>query len=101
MPPEICNEHLKVATSLVKIEQNLSNFKKTFDEVKDRFVNHINEGERPGGMRERVIIMEQTISAIRQGYWKTAVVAGIIGGLLGKISPDIFNWFIRIVFANG
>ena len=65
----------------------------------NKFCKHIDEGEEKGGFRDRLIILEQTICTLKKSYWKTALTCGIIGGLVGKLTPDIFNFLIKTVFA--
>jgi len=28
------------------------------------------------------------------------LISGLFGGLLGKLSPDFFNWLVKTVFAR-
>ena len=69
--------------------------------IKENTCRHIQEGEGVGGWRDRLLVVEQETSTLKKSYWKTCVVAGIIGGLVGNISPEIFNFFVRFVLANG
>jgi hypothetical protein len=85
MPEHLCNYEERWGKVLVWIE---------------RSIKHIEEGESSGGFRDRVTILEQTVSALKKSYWKTAIVCGLIGGLIGKISPEIFNFLIKTVLAG-
>ena len=72
----------------------------TLEHFTRKVCKHIDDGEKQGGFRDRVLILEETVSALKRSYWKTALTCGIIGGLLGKISPDIFNLLVRLCFAG-
>jgi hypothetical protein len=113
MPP--CEEHSGLIALTAKIEQGLSDFKKSFDEVKQRFIDHIIEGEKPGGIRDRLKdveakgkelkeLIDREVSAIKKAMWFRAVVSGIIGGFIVKCTPDmmgaIFKFFLNHVFAG-
>ncbi len=57
--------------------------------------------------RNRIAVIEtiqknlrEEISAIKQGYWKASIIAGLVGGLLGKLTPELFNFLVKSVFAN-
>jgi len=104
MSDHICNyEDRWLQTS-----KDLSELTTTLKHISERICQHIDEGERQGGFRDRLLIAErqiseqkEQISIIKRGYWKVALVSGFIGGLLGKITPDLFNLLIKAVFANG
>jgi len=95
-----CDQHQDIVTKLAVIQN-------TLDTVATRICAHIDDGERPGGYRDRVINLEHChkanqseIAAVKKEYWKTCLMAGVIGGLLGKLTPEIFNFLIRSVFAG-
>jgi len=67
----------------------------------NKFCKHIEEGEKEGGYRDRLLLLEQAVSVLKKSYWKTAIVCGIIGGLLGKLSPEICNLLVKLAFAHG
>ena len=92
----------------LQIGKDLSELTTALRHISERICQHINEGERQGGFRDRLLIAErqiaeqkEQISVIKSGYWKVAIVSGFIGGLLGKVTPDLFNFLIKTVFANG
>lgn len=90
---EQCESHEKLSNNIVKLQTS-------FDEVKERICNHIDEGEKSGGFRDRLLVIEEAVSVLKKSYWKTAITCGIIGGLLGKVSPDIFNFLVKVAFAH-
>lgn len=92
----LCDEHLKLAVDIATIKETLQN-------IESKVCTHVYDGDRPGGYRDRVMILEQghnnltkEISAIKQGYWKACIVSGMIGGLLGKLAPDMFLGIVKI-----
>lgn len=90
MSPDTCEKHLDVARDLAVIKSMLS-------AIQDRMMHHVDEGERPGGYRDRLIVAELEISTIKKGYWKACIVSGIIGGMLGNLTPDLINAVFKIV----
>lgn len=90
MPPETCEYHTLLVADIAVIKTDIKY-------IKDKVCNHIREGEERGGFRDRLIILEQEVSVIKKGYWKTAIVSGLIGGLVGNLSPDIITGIARLV----
>lgn len=97
MPPEFCEYHVQLASDIAVIKTSL-------ESIKDKVCVHIREGEEKGGFRDRLIVQEQTVETlakeidiIKKGYWKTAIVAGIIGGLVGNLSPDIVSGIAKLI----
>ena len=81
-----------------EIQQYIKNQDERWIKIEDKVCRHIDEGERPGGVRERLLIVEQLlkaqrneISVIKQGYWKVGLACGFIGALLGNIAPEAFR----------
>jgi hypothetical protein len=60
---------------------------------------HVIEGEREGGFRDRLLKAEIDIKAMKERFWQSALIGGIIGALVGSGSKDIlvifFNWFMK------
>jgi hypothetical protein len=70
--------------------------KKSLDDVNTAMKTHIVEAERPNGVRDRLGIAETSIrilqgeiSTIKQGYWRTCIISGVIGGLFARLAPDL------------
>jgi hypothetical protein len=89
-----CERHEQLVTDIATIKADIKY-------IKESVCRHISEGEKEGGFRDRLLIAEKEISVIKNGYWKACIVSGILGGLLGKLSPDFFNWMVKAVFAGG
>ena len=81
-------------------EEDWGKVKSDMEFFKSKVCKHVNEGDRPGGYRDRLLIAEKEISIIKKGYWIAAVVAGAVGGLIGKLTPDLVSFFIKQVFAK-
>lgn len=91
MSPDTCSKHVEIATGIARIEEKLDNYI-------ERACKHIEEGEAPvTGYRDRLIAVEMEISAIKKSYWKACLVSGLLGGLVGKLTPDLLTAFLKIV----
>lgn len=88
MPPETCEYHTKLVSDIAVIKNDIGY-------IKDKVCNHVDEGERQGGYRDRVFLLEQQmidhkkeIATIKKGYWKACIVSGLLGGLIVRVGPD-------------
>jgi hypothetical protein len=89
-------------------EQRISKLEAIFDYFVKRTTDHITEGEKQGGHRDRLTLAEQNIqqtkkeiSTIKKGYWKVCIVSGILGGLIARATPDVliplFNFIMKVM----
>ena len=91
---DFCAQHMDMVKDMATVKQVVMDMSKSFDDVKARMVSHVHEGERPGGVRDRLLLLEQEISTIKKGYWKACIVAGVIGGLLADATPEVIKLII-------
>ena len=68
--------------------------------ISSKVCSHIKEGEERGGYRDRLIVIEQEVNSLKRAEWTRVVFAGVIGGLIGKLTPDLINFLIKCVFAG-
>lgn len=90
---ETCKDHGDFCEKLGGILATLKGMKETNDETNKAIKDHILEADKPGGIRDRVKTLEDTISVIKQGYWKACVVSAIVGGLVARLAPELL-WAI-------
>lgn len=55
---------------------------------------HVVEGDKSGGFRDRLMKVEIEVKEIRERFWWSALVGGIIGALIGSGSKDIITCLI-------
>ena len=84
---DLCKEHQ--ATNL------------RLDTVENKVEKHIDEAEKEGGHRDRLLIIETQVKTMEKNAQKTALFSGLIGALIGKLSPDLINFLIAHVFGFG
>jgi len=86
-----CSYHLDFVKDISEIKTDLSY-------IKDKICAHILEGEKPvTGFRDRIVILEQEVSALKKAEWTRTIVAGLIGGLVGNISPDLIQGILQLL----
>ena len=84
-------------------EKEFAEIQTTLKYISERLLTHVVEGDRVGGYRDRLLVMEEClkatkkeISTIKQGYWRACIASGIIGGMLGNLTPDLINVLIKL-----
>lgn len=95
---DFCAQHMDMVRDMATVKQVVENMDKSFQEVKNRMVAHINDGEKEGGVRDRVKALEketkslsESVSSLKKAEWKRVIVAGVIGGAVSR-SPEILNF---------
>ena len=90
---DYCDSHIQLATDIATIKNDISY-------IKAKVCSHVEEGEKQGGFRDRLVIIEQDISALKKAKWITAVTAGLIGGLVSQLTPEVFEWLIKLIIPR-
>ena len=93
MPPETCEYHVKLVSDISVIKNDIGY-------IRDKVCKHVEEGEKEGGFRDRLLVIEGEVSALKKAEWTRLIIAGLIGGLLGKLTPDLFSFLVKSVFAQ-
>lgn len=78
-------------------ESRITKLETGFEYFIKRTADHISEGDRQGGYRDRVLILEkkvenqtEIISALKKNEWMRVIGGGIIGGLVVR-SPELLG----------
>jgi hypothetical protein len=92
--------------------QEVKDMKESFEGVKAKIVAHIQEGEKVGGVRDRLLLAEKNLEILRQealdvlnkkianlekNIWKGYLFAGFLGAMLGHLTPDVFTMIGKIL----
>ena len=60
---------------------------------------HVIEGDKSGGFRDRLMKVEIDIKALKERFWQSSLIGGVIGALVGSGSKDVIvglvNWFLK------
>lgn len=101
MPPETCEYHTQLVSDIAVIKTDVSYIKKYIESQDARIAKHIDEGEKQGGFRDRLITLEQQMDNFKKAMWIRVGVAGILGGLIGSGSADVIALFLKWVMKGG
>jgi len=100
MPIETCEYHTEFAANVAVIKNDIKY-------IREKVCQHIEEGEKQGGFRDRLVVAEQAlkgykqeISAIKKGYWVSGVIGGIIGSLFTHTAPEIIMNIVKLFLAK-
>lgn len=102
MGGEPCNEHGLMCGKMGSMEAKIDGLKESVDRAVHGIETHIHEADKPGGIRERVLLLEsaigiqqEAISTIKKSYWKVGIAYSIVGGLIARLAPDVLWYFIQ------
>ena len=102
---DTCDKHSEMVSNVAVITERLSNIVESQERVEKFFAKHVEEGEKAGGFRDRLVVVElavttlsKEISALKTAKWITAVVSGLIGGLLSQILPETIELIVKTIF---
>jgi len=90
---EQCEYHVLLVSDIAVIKNDLTY-------IKDRICSHVEEGEKTGGFRDRLLLLEQSVSELKKAMWTRVIVAGFIGGLLGTGSSDAIGLVLKWVMGR-
>jgi len=90
---EQCEYHTQLATDIAVIKTDVSYIKSTV-------CNHITEGETKGGFRDRLIVLEQSVDSLKKAEWQRTITAGLVGGLVSQLTPEVFGWLIKMIVPH-
>lgn len=80
-------------------ESRITKLETGFEYFIKKTADHISEGDKQGGYRDRLVVLEQAVSALKKAEWTRTLTAGLVGGLVGNISPELIKgvlWLIGI-----
>jgi len=90
MSSEVCDYHVTLVADIAVIKTDIKY-------IKDKVCNHVTEGEGPGGWRDRLVILEQEVRALKSSIWKIGLASGMIGALLGNATPEVIKWVAKLL----
>ena len=92
-----CDYHHQICEDLAIIKHDM-----TF--MREKFAKHVDDGEKPFGYRDRLLICEGEMKTIKQEIlrlntevWKVGIIAGLIGSLVGQLTPELVKVLINLL----
>lgn len=84
-------EHITILPECVEIIKRID---ETLERIEKKICFHIEEGEKTGGFRDRVLKLEMDFKEMKNRFWASALIGGIIGALIGSGSGDVLRIFL-------
>lgn len=56
--------------------------------------DHVMEGDKSGGFRDRLLKAEIDLKQLKERFWASSLIGGVIGALIGSGSKDLLTVFI-------
>jgi hypothetical protein len=74
--------------------------KEGLERIECKVGTHILEGEKEGGFRDRLLLVELAVKELRRRFWLSAGVGGLIGALIGAGATDILRIFLTWIMSK-
>jgi len=87
---EQCDKHTEFVAKIAVMANDVAY-------IKDRLCSHVEEGEMKGGYRDRLIILEQAVDSLKKAEWQRTIVAGLVGGFISQLTPEVFSWIVKFI----
>ena len=98
---EHCTTHTQISEDMTVIKHDL-------EYIRNCVVKHIEEGDKVGGYRDRVLIVEKEVSvvkqellrldrALKQEVLKTGIIGGLIGAFIGQLTPELWRILLMLI----
>lgn len=88
---ETCDAHAELVTGLAILKNDTTY-------IRNKICKHVDEGEKEGGFRDRLLLLEQSVAELKKAQWTRALVSGLIGGLVGgRLAPEVMNLIIKMI----
>jgi 3-dehydroquinate synthetase len=97
MEGEKCAYHEQLATDIALIKQGMDFIRETISQDRTKTQAHIHEGEREGGVRDRLTTVETQLKTLKRDKWWVAIVGGVIGGLIGAQAPGLIRDIVGVL----
>lgn len=97
MHPGLTENINKLLQTAVENKTHIESIFNILEKVDNSWCKHINEADSPGGIRDRVKTLEAEITALKKSIWKIGIVCGFIGALLGNLTPEAVNLFVKLI----
>ena len=109
---QFCKEHTDVVAGISRIEEKQNglsgDIKRLDDRVNGTFKRigkHVDEGDKPGGFRERLVRIEtlvatatqEKLNTVKASQWRIGIIAGLPGAILAIIMIVVIVFKVRII----
>lgn len=98
MPPTTCEEHLKMIEDRAEINSSIKIIQNDLSYIRNKVCKHVDEGEKEGGFRDRLLLLETDMKSLKKGLWLKTAVAGFIGGLAANATPEAMQLIMKLFF---
>ena len=86
---EPCDYHTILVSDIAVIKNDLAY-------MREKVCSHVAEGEKSGGWRDRLLICEKEIAALRTSVWKIGITSGLVGALIGNAAPEMIKLIVGL-----
>ena len=69
-------------------------------EIIKTHASHVVEGDKSGGFRDRLLKAEIDIKTLKERFWQSSLIGGVIGALIGSGSKDVIAFLVSWIFKK-
>lgn len=98
-----CSSHELLSREMGEIRTELAVIRRDLEHIINRFSQHVDEAERTGGWRDKMVLVEADLKLIRARAESDRITtrwmmigSGIIGGLIGSQCVDVITAFLGL-----
>jgi hypothetical protein len=98
-----CTSHETISREIGEIKTELAVIRRDLEHIINRFSQHVDEAERNGGWRDKMVFVEADLKLIRVRLESDRITtrwmmigSGIIGGLIGSQCVDVITSFLGL-----
>ena len=96
---EVCNQHESNTECIHALKTDIAVIRRDLEHVVGRLCQHVEDAERPGGWRDRMVNVEMTVKELQAEKimlrW-FMIGSGVIGGLIGSGSANAVTKFLGV-----
>ena len=86
---EQCNYHTQLVADIAVMKADIAY-------IRQSVCNHVEEGDKAGGWRDRLLVLEEEVRAFKKIAWTRLIVAGLIGGLIADGTPEVMKFIVGL-----
>jgi len=96
---EVCQHHDSQTNCINQLRTDIAVIRRDLEHVVGRICQHVEDAERAGGWRDRMVAVESDIRVIKEERimmrW-FMIGSGVIGGLLGSGATEAITKFLSL-----
>ena len=90
---DTCSQHAQMLADYAVVKNDVHY-------IRSKVCRHVEDGEKEGGFRDRLLIAEREIAELKKRFWASSLIGGVIGALIGSGSKDVICLLVRWLIGD-